>query len=103
MVSLMLVAPHWGAWIEIRAGRIRCPVMVVAPHWGAWIEIHGRDGTPTRRKSHPTGVRGLKLPEHVELLASRQSHPTGVRGLKYSRSRITPAAAGSRTPLGCVD
>ena len=36
---LVVVAPHWGAWIEIdRIGwRSRNPR--VALHWGAWIEI----------------------------------------------------------------
>ena len=33
------VAPHWGAWIEIRwDARTPC-ASSVAPHWGAWIEI----------------------------------------------------------------
>ena len=55
------VAPHWGAWIEMRTRRAANPTIVshptgvrglkskvfsltnifriVAPHWGAWIEI----------------------------------------------------------------
>ena len=33
------VAPHWGAWIEISAILEACPGRGVAPHWGAWIEI----------------------------------------------------------------
>ena len=38
-MPILVVAPHWGAWIEI-TGRI--PAINdrnVAPHWGAWIEI----------------------------------------------------------------
>ena len=39
MVASTVVAPHWGAWIEIlwiaRGARRK----TVAPHWGAWIEI----------------------------------------------------------------
>ena len=33
---------------------------VVAPHWGAWIEITGLLLGSLPRRSHPTGVRGLK-------------------------------------------
>ena len=32
----------------------------VAPHWGAWIEIRRRRERLARDRSHPTGVRGLK-------------------------------------------
>ena len=39
---------------------------VVAPHWGAWIEITCASCLRKhRRKSHPTGVRGLKYGEPV--------------------------------------
>ena len=34
------VAPHWGAWIEIRRTAPTRHCSKVAPHWGAWIEIH---------------------------------------------------------------
>ena len=33
------VAPHWGAWIEIRETIRDRHSKTVAPHWGAWIEI----------------------------------------------------------------
>ena len=33
------VAPHWGAWIEMRLRTVAAPLVTVAPHWGAWIEI----------------------------------------------------------------
>ena len=39
IVGVPLVAPHWGAWIEI--GRMRSSIVSATP-------------------SHPTGVRGLK-------------------------------------------
>ena len=40
------VAPHWGAWIEIRwDARTPC-ASSVAPHWGAWIEICSSRGHP---------------------------------------------------------
>ena len=34
-----LVAPHWGAWIEINKVLQSLVDLAVAPHWGAWIEI----------------------------------------------------------------
>ena len=37
--SLLGVAPHGGAWIEIQNCQIRFSGLVVAPHGGAWIEI----------------------------------------------------------------
>ena len=34
------VAPHVGAWIEIRRSAPSISLANVAPHVGAWIEIH---------------------------------------------------------------
>ena len=34
-----IVAPHWGAWIEICRRMMNRLTHGVAPHWGAWIEI----------------------------------------------------------------
>ena len=56
-----VVAPHWGAWIEIRPERGRRLPSPVAPHWGAWIEIDKEHTLASLGQSHPTGVRGLKL------------------------------------------
>ena len=40
----------------------RTLTVVVAPHWGAWIEIYAGMMIITRiTQSHPTGVRGLKF------------------------------------------
>ena len=33
------VAPHMGAWIEMRFDKLEKQVANVAPHMGAWIEI----------------------------------------------------------------
>ena len=47
------------------------PILAVAPHWGAWIEIRGR--VPSKVfpvKSHPTGVRGLKSLRLIALVLS---------------------------------
>ena len=56
---------------------------LVAPHWGAWIEITTwRVPYSSDSMSHPTGVRGLKSVRAPACFARRLSHPTGVRGLK---------------------
>ena len=76
-----LVAPRRGAWIETQQKNKEVKNNDVAPRRGAWIEtgytrtIQDKDG-----KSHPAGVRGLKLNE-----CARNDIP------------------GSRTPQGCVD
>ena len=44
-------------WIRGDAGDAH---LEVAPHWGAWIEIRGLDESEGEAQSHPTGVRGLK-------------------------------------------
>ena len=36
---MRLVAPHAGAWIEMRLYVIFISIFLVAPHAGAWIEI----------------------------------------------------------------
>ena len=102
-----VVAPHWGAWIEIQLGIPMMEPTKVAPHWGAWIEMPPRYAPACCPWSHPTGVRGLKFTRQHLTHALRQvaphwgawieiygrrfgagrthtSHPTGVRGLKYS-------------------
>ena len=55
-----LVAPHWGAWIEINPASPQTASATVAPHWGAWIEMAYRTACTSSASSHPTGVRGLK-------------------------------------------
>ena len=63
--------------------------------------IDHRESHPHLR-SHPTGVRGLKNSDDVVADSAGRSHPTGVRGLKnygWPARHIKP----SRTPLGCVD
>ena len=44
---------------------LRLVALVVAPHWGAWIEISPPNHANTAATSHPTGVRGLKLAQLV--------------------------------------
>ena len=39
MIAARCVAPHAGAWIEIRMRTVQPSPPTVAPHAGAWIEI----------------------------------------------------------------
>ena len=72
----------------------------VAPHWGAWIEIRETfGGTTDLETSHPTGVRGLKSRNASRLSRSIESHPTGVRGLKF-RLAQQPAYRLASHPTG---
>ena len=56
--------------------------VIVAPHWGAWIEIQTGQKCVNVYLSHPTGVRGLKWVDIRRGALYGKSHPTGVRGLK---------------------
>src|SRR5690625_1857515 len=56
-----VVAPHVGAWIEIRRKFLICLSLQVAPHVGAWIEIFRSFLLSSFVKSHPMWVRGLKF------------------------------------------
>ena len=97
------VAPHWGAWIEIRHNRGKPPHWLVAPHWGAWIEIPQSSMYAALSRSHPTGVRGLKfvgVEAHV-----RSGHVAPHWGAWIEISVFVPSCEppSGRTPLGCVD
>ena len=80
--SAALVAPHWGAWIEITTTPKTHPYGTVAPHWGAWIEITklDRDGDGVAVAPHwGAWIEIRRRPKRHPLMGS---HPTGVRGLK---------------------
>ena len=51
---------------------------------GAWIETLEQGLTKLLAMSHPTWVRGLKLPTLPIMLFRQVSHPTWVRGLKHN-------------------
>ena len=53
-------------------------------------------------RSHPTWVRGLKLPLLACYKAYFESHPTWVRGLKHIMTHYVVMMV-SRTLRGCVD
>ena len=95
--------PYWLCWDK------------VAPHVGAWIEIQVSRATSCPVASHPTWVRGLKLPKkklqyspkvaphvgawieiHGTVLNQEgwSSHPTWVRGLKFQ----SPEHINGRAP-----
>ena len=49
-----------GAWIEIDEFYFEEHTYNVAPHMGAWIEIRLHPNDASADESHPTWVRGLK-------------------------------------------
>ena len=49
-----------GAWIEIAMMAELSSLVAVAPHVGAWIEIATGKNIENAYSSHPTWVRGLK-------------------------------------------
>ena len=80
VLGAFTVAPHAGAWIETKRYWMQIRNRWVAPHAGAWIETNVSWCFSCIAASHPTRVRGLKLPGLVT-------------GLPHYR----------RTPRGCVD
>ena len=121
-----VVAPHWGAWIEIHKSSFRRDFRAVAPHWGAWIEMDMVDmldalesgvaphwgawiemltlWKPRRPASlsHPTGVRGLKCVGEV-WHALLQVAPHWGAWIEIPKTPPRPPPKTRRTPLGCVD
>ena len=82
--GLTRVAPHAGAWIEIRyVVNTLTETGDVAPHAGAWIEIVSGYLLAVCGASHPMRVRGLKFSMARKLANMTRSHPMRVRGLKY--------------------
>ena len=60
-IPVVRVAPFTGAWIEIVFSTPTAAWPPVAPFTGAWIEIRGtKNRTGSKRRSHPSRVRGLK-------------------------------------------
>ena len=81
--EIKLVAPHMGAWIEITLFCVNFTNLLVAPHMGAWIEILNNAILQSYFiGSHPTWVRGLKFGIIQNIPQLLTSHPTWVRGLK---------------------
>ena len=97
------VAPYVGAWIETSGILAIHKSPVVAPYVGAWIETFWRLHAGTGGVSHPTWVRGLKLP-----LLARGVYPSCVApyvGAWIETFWRLHAGTGGvcRTLRGCVD
>ena len=101
--TVIVVAPHAGAWIEMTLAYISSCRYMVAPHAGAWIEIvvfgdiyeMGWDVVP-------------HAGAWIEIILSRtrarhgSSLPTRERGLKYKLPRKR-YKYNCRSPRGSVD
>ena len=75
------VAPHAGAWIEISMKLRQIPLPEVAPHAGAWIEIYT--------------ASGKRVMEGVA--------PHAGAWIEMYRDLYEPTSYGSRPPRGGVD
>ena len=103
-VSHSFVAPHWGAWIEIVIAVRHGVKPPVAPHWGAWIEMSTLPIIPGHAPVAPHWGAWIEMKPCVTSLSNtRRSHPTGVRGLKSCTASWMVWRRRGRTPLGCVD
>ena len=77
---------------------------LVAPHWGAWIEIAPTvPSTNSRCLSHPTGVRGLKYGIRPVRDLAHGVAPHWGAWIEIQPHRLTHDERKRRTPLGCVD
>ena len=75
----------------------------VAPHWGAWIEMRiGRSTNRIGRGSHPTGVRGLKY-RLRGFDARLRVAPHWGAWIEIDCRVLRYGVVYRRTPLGCVD
>ena len=74
----------------------------VAPHWGAWIEIRETNRDRGAQASHPTGVRGLKSQGAAGGGNGNKVAPHWGAWIEMLRLSSRLHASG-RTPLGCVD
>ena len=119
------VAPHVGAWIEIRLDVRPWAQYLSHPTWVRGLKYESAPCAVVIIASHPTWVRGLKSRKTFQVPYSSKSHPTWVRGLKYGgrvigryRNTVAPHVGAwieillpvsqfqrlsSRTPRGCVD
>ena len=82
-LSVALVAPHVGAWIEMEIYRGFTEDDVVAPHVGAWIEIWRTRPTPRTSCVAPHVGAWIEIARRLAVTLPRRSHPTRVRGLKF--------------------
>ena len=76
---------------------------LVAPHWGAWIEISIGPRIVIAIKSHPTGVRGLKCVDAAAVPAEHPVAPHWGAWIEIVVDSYHYTCTPCRTPLGCVD
>ena len=96
------VAPHVGAWIEMKTPLSLKVSLCVAPHVGAWIEILQQWLERNNIAVAPHVGAWIEITKGYELRKSKGSHPTWVRGLKWLLLMV-PLVLLCRTPRGCVD
>ena len=76
--DLRTVAPHGGAWIEIAQSPLEPICAPVAPHGGAWIEMRSTRACGAAKCWSPlTEGRGLKLAEYLRRAADDLVAPHG--------------------------
>ena len=96
------VAPHAGAWIEMR-GTAQAPRGTkVAPHAGAWIEIPAFVGKKFRAIVAPHAGAWIEILSAATELCCSWSRPTRARGLKFMKF-CKELGVESRAPRGRVD
>ena len=78
----VMVAPHVGAWIEIRDRAGSFDWTAVAPHVGAWIEINRKATGRDRDLVAPHVGAWIEIDKCSLVESFEASHPTWVRGLK---------------------
>ncbi len=95
-MSVIVVAPLAGAWIEITHLGVIVVRGVVAPLAGAWIEI-SIYGRPFRKMLvAPLAGAWIEIEEwRATLLKATPSLPSRERGLKYRNNQTTPVPAAS--------
>ena len=89
------VAPHVGAWIEIRRSAPSISLAKSHPTWVRGLKFYYQPQLPLKARSHPTWVRGLKSTQVAVRIAKSPSHPTWVRGLKFRHRNGDLRAVGS--------
>ena len=98
------VAPHAGAWIEIRRFSSRSASRTVAPHAGAWIEIGNDEFQGSARSVAPHAGAWIEIRwEEIMNIMPYRSRPTRARGLKWRADQRTDEEARRRAPRGRVD
>ena len=95
-LTVALVAPLAGAWIETIHSASCAARAAVAPLAGAWIETTPISPESPTSSSLPSRERGLKLDQLDRLVKARPSLPSRERGLKPAHANLI--GFGKRSP-----